>query len=173
MSHHIQGKIEKLWGHNKLSHILHDFSRCCWQCMPTGDAHCVRSLILFRKIFVAWDSQLFWFWNARNVALPHFDWKGKGISYFRSTLPTFAGSIVSSVHFLTCPFSHGLNTLDSLIFVRYQFSWFSWRVRSTKSSTQEKKIFGTNYEGKCYGHRVWTPRMFNFCLIHENWYPRK
>ena len=28
----------------------------------------------------------------------------------------------------------------------------SWRVRSMKSSTLEKGIFGMNYEGKCYDH---------------------
>ena len=31
--------------------------------------------------------------------------------------------------------------MDGLIFVEYQFLWFSWRVRSTKSSTNEKAIF--------------------------------
>ena len=43
-------------------------------------------------------------------------------------------------------------TEDGFIFVGYQFPWFSWRVRSTKSSTQEKAIFCMNYEGKYYGH---------------------
>ena len=42
-------------------------------------------------------------------------------------------------------------TVDGLVFVGYQFSWFSWRVRSTKSSTHEKAIFCKNYAGKCYG----------------------
>ena len=32
-------------------------------------------------------------------------------------------------------------TVDGLIFVVYQFSWFSWRVRSTNSSTHETAIF--------------------------------
>ena len=65
------------------------------------------------------------------------------------------------------------HTVDGLIFVGYQFSQFSWRVQSTKSSTHEKGIFCVNYEGKCYDHKFWTPRMCDFCSDHENWYPRK
>ena len=42
--------------------------------------------------------------------------------------------------------------MDGLIFVGYQFSWFSWRVRS---STHEKVIFCMNYEGKCHDHEFW------------------
>ena len=33
--------------------------------------------------------------------------------------------------------SYICNTVDGLIFVGYQFLWFSWRVLSTKSSTLE------------------------------------
>ena len=46
--------------------------------------------------------------------------------------------------------SHGhiLYTVDGLIFVGYQFSWFSWRVQSTNSSTNKIANFCMNYEGK-------------------------
>ena len=64
------------------------------------------------------------------------------------------------------------NTEDGLIFVRYQFSWFSWRAWSTNSSTHEFVNFHINYEGKYYGLEFWTPRMCHFRSIHENWYPR-
>ena len=37
-------------------------------------------------------------------------------------------------------------TMDGLIFMGYQFSWFSWKVWSMKSSTHEKVIFCMNYE---------------------------
>ena len=40
------------------------------------------------------------------------------------------------------------STVDGLIFVEYQFSW---KVRSTKSSSKET-IFCINDEGKCYSH---------------------
>ena len=40
------------------------------------------------------------------------------------------------------------NTEDGLIFVGYQFSWFSWRAWSTNSSTHEFVNFHINYEGK-------------------------
>ena len=51
------------------------------------------------------------------------------------------------------------NTVDGWNFVGYQFSWFSWRVRSTNSSTLEMVIFFMNYEWKYYGHEFWTPRV--------------
>ena len=63
-------------------------------------------------------------------------------------------------------------TVDGLVFMGYQFLWFSWRVRSTNSSTHEIAILCMNYEGKYYGHEFWTPRMWEFCSIHKNWYPR-
>ena len=72
-----------------------------------------------------------------------------------------------------CPSKFIHNTVDGLIFVGYQFSWFSWRVWSTNSSANEIANFCMNYEGKYYGHKFWTPRMRDFCSIHENWYPRK
>ena len=40
------------------------------------------------------------------------------------------------------------HTVDGSIFVGYQFSWFSSRVRTTNSSTHEMVIFCMNYEGK-------------------------
>ena len=40
-----------------------------------------------------------------------------------------------------------LYTVDGLIFVGYQFSWFSSRVRSTNSSTHKLVIFCMNFEG--------------------------
>ena len=43
-------------------------------------------------------------------------------------------------------------TVNGLNFVGYQFSWFSWVVRSTNSNTHEMVIFCMNYERKCYGH---------------------
>ena len=43
--------------------------------------------------------------------------------------------------------------VDGLIFVGYQFSWLSWRVRSKNSSTHELVIFCMNYEGKYYDHK--------------------
>ena len=61
----------------------------------------------------------------------------------------------------------GKETVDSLFFVGYQFSLFSWRVWSTNSSTYEWVIFCINYEGKYYGHEFSTPWM-TFCGIHEN-----
>ena len=45
-----------------------------------------------------------------------------------------------------------LITVDGLIFVVYQFSWFTWRVWSTKSSTHEKAIICMNNEEKCFDH---------------------
>ena len=52
----------------------------------------------------------------------------------------------------------------------YQFSWFSWRVRSMNSRTHEMVIFCMNYERKQYGHKIWTPWMCHFFspqkLIH-------
>ena len=42
----------------------------------------------------------------------------------------------------------GTNTVDGLIFVGYQFSWFSWRVPPTNSSANDIAIFCMNYEGK-------------------------
>ena len=53
-----------------------------------------------------------------------------------------------------------------------QFSWFLWRIGSTKSSTHEKGIFCMNCEGECRDHEFWTPQMCAFCTNHENWYPR-
>ena len=50
---------------------------------------------------------------------------------------------------------------------------FSWRVRSTNSSTLKLAIICMNYEGKCCGHKFRSPRMCNFCSVHENWYPQK
>ena len=43
-------------------------------------------------------------------------------------------------------------TVDSLNSVGYQFSWFSWRVPSTNSSTHEMVIFCMSYERKYYDH---------------------
>ena len=40
------------------------------------------------------------------------------------------------------------NTVDGLNFVGYQFSWFSWRVRSTNSSNHEMVMSCMNNEGK-------------------------
>ena len=60
------------------------------------------------------------------------------------------------------------NTLDGLIFVRYQFSRFSWRVRSTNFRAKEIAIFCMNYEGKYYNHEFLTPRMFDFSSIQKN-----
>ena len=42
--------------------------------------------------------------------------------------------------FVTCDSSRLLNlyTVDGLIFVGYQFSWFLWMFLSMKSSTQKK-----------------------------------
>ena len=65
------------------------------------------------------------------------------------------------------------NTVDSLNFVGYQFSWFSWRVWSTNSSITEMVIFCMNYVRKYYGHKFWNPRMCHFCSIHENLYTGK
>ena len=45
-----------------------------------------------------------------------------------------------------------LYTVDGLNFVGYQFSWFSWRVRSTNSSTHKIIIFCMNYERKYNCH---------------------
>ena len=67
-----------------------------------------------------------------------------------------------------CPSKFIHNTVDGLIFVGYQFLWFSWRVWSTNSSANEIAIFCMNYEGKYYGHEFWTLRMRDFCSIHEN-----
>ena len=54
-------------------------------------------------------------------------------------------------HFqLNLPKSH--ITVDGLIFVGYQFSWFSWMERSLNSRTNELAIFCMNYERKYYGH---------------------
>ena len=69
--------------------------------------------------------------------------------------------------------SNKVITVNCLIFVGYQFRGFSWRVRSTNVNTNEKAIICMNYEGKYYEHEFRTPRMFDFSLIHENWYPRK
>ena len=52
-------------------------------------------------------------------------------------------------------------TVSGLYFAGYQFSWFSWRVRSMNSSTNEMVIFCMNKERKYYGHEFWTPRIFN------------
>ena len=64
-------------------------------------------------------------------------------------------------------------TVDGLIFVGYQFPWFSWRVQSKNSSTHKIAIFCINYNGKFQGHEFWTQRMCLFWQIHKNWYPRK
>ena len=47
----------------------------------------------------------------------------------------------------------GFSTVDDLIFLRYQFSWFSWRVLSTIFSANKIAIFCMNYEGKYYDQR--------------------
>ena len=39
-------------------------------------------------------------------------------------------------------------SVDGFIFVGYKFSWSSWRVRSTNSSTHELAIFCMKYQGK-------------------------
>ena len=39
-----------------------------------------------------------------------------------------------------------VSPVDCLIFVGYQFSWFSERVRSTKSSNKERAVFCINFE---------------------------
>ena len=44
---------------------------------------------------------------------------------------------------------HEIWCCGGLYFRGYQISWLSWRVRSTKSSTNQKMIFCMNYEGKC------------------------
>ena len=44
------------------------------------------------------------------------------------------------------PCMYNRNTMYRLIFMGYQFSWFSWRVRSTTSSTHEIAIVCINYE---------------------------
>ena len=65
------------------------------------------------------------------------------------------------------------NTVNGINFVGYQFSWFSWRVRSTNFSTNEMVIFCMNYERKDNGHEFWTPRLCHFFQstkigTHEN-----
>ena len=62
------------------------------------------------------------------------------------------GDISWLVPFRVLRFSSQKDTVDGLIFVGYQFSWFSWRVLSTNSSTHEMVIFCMNYERKYYGH---------------------
>ena len=64
-------------------------------------------------------------------------------------------------------------TVDGLNFVGYQFSWFSWRVWSTNSSTHEIVILCMNYERNYFGHEFWSSWKCHFCSIHENWYPQK
>ena len=65
------------------------------------------------------------------------------------------------------------NTEDDLIFKEYQFSWISWRVRSTKYSTHENVTFCESYAEKCNGEEYWTPQMYIFAQstkigTHEN-----
>ena len=54
-------------------------------------------------------------------------------------------------------------TVDGLIFVGYQFLWFSWRFQSTNSSTHEIVIFCMNYEGKYTMATNFEP---NECVIY-------
>ena len=80
--------------------------------------------------------------------------------------------LTSSSFVASLSLSDGLS-VDGLIFMGYQFSWFLWRVISTNSSANEIAIFCMSYEGKYYGHEFWTPRMRDICSIHENLCQRK
>ena len=44
-------------------------------------------------------------------------------------------------------------TVNGLIFMGYKLSWFSWRVLSTNSSTNERSIMYMIYEGKYNSHK--------------------
>ena len=58
--------------------------------------------------------------------------------------------------------------VDGLNFMGYQFSWFSWRVRSTNFSTQEMIFFCMTYEKKM----LW-PRILNLTNVSFLFNPRK
>ena len=66
------------------------------------------------------------------------------------------GAIFTGSHRTQYPrewyFGQVIYTVDGLIFAGYQFSWFSWKVQPSNSSTHEIEIFYMNYEGKCYSH---------------------
>ena len=64
-------------------------------------------------------------------------------------------------------------TVDCLIFVGYQFSWFSWWVWSTNFSAHKLATFCMNYEEKYYSHEFWTHECVIFVQpmkigTHEN-----
>ena len=67
------------------------------------------------------------------------------------------------------------HTVDGSIFVGDQFSWFSWRVWSTNSSTHEMVIFGMNYEGTNKNkaiHSNWAEILhmtFFYCTTDQVW----
>ena len=75
---------------------------------------------------------------------------------FSNTLSMlFIIEIVSRIFYL-------LSTVDSLIFMEYQFSWLSWRVGSMNSSTHKLVIFSVNYGGKYLVNEFWAPWMCIF-----------
>ena len=61
---------------------------------------------------------------------------------------SFVRPVVISICTCTCMMESNIG--DGLNFVVYQFSWFSWRVRSTNSRTHEMVTFYMNYERKHY-----------------------
>ena len=55
----------------------------------------------------------------------------------------------------------------------YQFSWFSWRVQSSNSSSHEMEIFCINYERKYYGYEILNPTNVSFLCNPRKLVPTK
>ena len=63
-------------------------------------------------------------------------------------------------------------TVDGLNFVVYQFSWFCGGSNPRIPKPTKWSLFIWIMKENT-GHEFWTPRMYHFCSIHENWFSRK
>ena len=86
--------------------------------------------------------------------------------------------LLYSPKYMACVFFFNLlcfNTVHALIFAGYKFSWFSWRVLSTNSSTHELTIFCMNYEGKYmyYGREFLNPMKVSILFNPRKLVPTK
>ena len=67
-----------------------------------------------------------------------------------------------------------LYTVDSILFVRYQFSWISWEQVNHEFKYQTYCNFSVDlFLKKWRNHEIKYPRNLILFYIHENWYPRK
>ena len=62
--------------------------------------------------------------------------------------------------------------MKALLFVGYQFSWFSWVDQTTKFGSQRKGDFHWSIYWKPQNHKFKNQRTCVISQIHENRYPR-